>query len=133
MEIRPLETLLILTLAAGFAGCAGVAQSPPAPASAAAAVHAENDCLKCHGPFDKLIATPANYVAPSGEKTSPHRHVPHDSKLEKDIPDCGNCHVAHRLSPLPAKGTIDLSKVTVEWCYSCHHLKNFQSCKDCHP
>ena len=94
---------------------------------------AGSKCLDCHGPFDKLIVATTNYVASTGEKTSPHRYVPHDSKLAKDIPDCTHCHTAHSLSSLPAKGSIDLSKVSVEWCFSCHHEKNFRSCKDCHP
>ena len=104
-----------------------------APASAPTAEKTKDKCLDCHGPFDKLIASTTNYVASSGEKTSPHRYVPHNSKLEKDIPDCAHCHTAHSLSSLPAKGSIDLSKVNVEWCFSCHHEKNLQSCKDCHP
>ena len=102
-------------------------------ASAPVAKRAGGDCLHCHGPFNKLIEVTANYVAPSGEKTSPHRYVPHDSKLEKDIPECSHCHTAHSLSSLPANGSMDLSKVSVEWCFTCHHEKNFQSCKDCHP
>ena len=104
-----------------------------APVSAPTVEKIEDKCLNCHGPFDKLIAVTTNYVASSGEKTSPHRYVPHDSKLEKDIPDCTHCHTAHPLSPLPAPSSIRVSKVSVEWCYSCHHEKNFQSCKDCHP
>ena len=104
-----------------------------APASAPAAVKTEDKCLDCHGPFDKLVAATTNHVAASGEKISPHRYVPHNSKLVKDIPDCSHCHAAHSLSSLPAKGSIDLSKVSVEWCFECHHEKTFQSCKDCHP
>jgi hypothetical protein len=97
------------------------------------AAPAGNGCLDCHGPFDKLIEASAKYVAPSGEKTSPHRYVPHDSKLEKDIPECGHCHTAHPLSPLPVKGSLDLSKVSVQWCYeTCHHQKDLKSCKECH-
>ena len=94
---------------------------------------AENKCLSCH-PYDKLIAVSAGYVAPSGEKGSPHRYVPHDSKKEDDIPECTHCHTAHPLDPLPAQGAIDLSKVDVQWCYdACHHEKNLASCKKCHP
>ena len=104
-----------------------------APTAAPTAGKTEDKCLDCHGPFDKLIATSTNYVASSGEKISPHRYVPHDSKLVKDIPDCSHCHTAHSLTSLPAKGSIDLSKVSVEWCFECHHEKTFQSCKDCHP
>ena len=95
---------------------------------------AGQQCLDCHGPFEDIIKASTNYVTPGGEKTSPHRYVPHDSKLEKDIPECTQCHAAHSLVHLPAKGSIDLSKVTVQWCYAtCHHEKNFTSCKDCHP
>ena len=105
-----------------------------APVIGAESGNAEKKCIDCHGPFDKLIAASTNYVAPSGEKTSPHRYVPHDSRLAKDVPDCGNCHTAHPLSPSPAKGSIDLSKVNVQWCYeACHHEKNLKSCKECHP
>jgi hypothetical protein len=133
---------MILVLAAGITVCqAGTegADSQPgsatnAPASGPVAGRAEKDCLSCHGPFDKLIEASAKYVAPSGEKTSPHRYVPHDSKEGKDIPVCSHCHTAHPLSPLPAKGSIDLSKVSVQWCYdTCHHEKTLKSCKECHP
>ena len=94
---------------------------------------AENECLGCHGPFGEIIKATANYVAPSGEKTSPHRYVPHDSKKEEDIPECSHCHTAHPLDPLPAQGSIDLSKVGVQWCYdTCHHQKNFAPCQKCH-
>jgi hypothetical protein len=100
----------------------------------AAAKAAENVCLGCHGSFDKIIEASGKFVAPSGEKTSPHRYVPHDSKKAEDAPECTNCHTRHPLDPLPAKGSIDLSKVTVQWCYEvCHHEKNLKSCKECHP
>jgi hypothetical protein len=95
---------------------------------------AENQCLSCHRPFDKIIEASAKYVAPSGEKTSPHRYVPHDSNNEEDVPECTHCHTAHPLDPLPAKGSIDRSKVGVQWCYdACHHEKDLTSCKQCHP
>jgi hypothetical protein len=108
----------------------------PHPASAAgpAAAPSKSECLSCHGPFDKLVEVSDKYTAPSGEKISPHRYVPHDSKKEEDIPECANCHVAHPLDPLPVPGSVDLSKVNVQWCYTaCHHEKNFTSCKSCHP
>jgi len=128
---------LILTLATVFVGCKGSAPVQPssavtsAPARAVAA-HADNDCLSCHGPYEDVIKASAAYQVPGGEKTNPHRYVPHDSKLAADIPDCTHCHSAHPLDPLPAKGSVDLSKLSVDWCYSCHHEKNFKSCKDCH-
>ena len=104
-----------------------------APAAAPAESPSKEQCLGCHGPFDKIAAASANYTAPGGEKVNPHRNVPHDSKKDEDIPSCANCHEAHPLDPLPAHGTVDLSKVNVQWCYEqCHHAKNFTPCKQCH-
>jgi hypothetical protein len=93
----------------------------------------ERKCIDCHGPFDKLAGMPANVTAPSGEKINPHRYVPHDSKEEKDVPECLQCHTAHPLSPKPDKGSIDLSKVSLQYCYTCHHDNTLKSCKECHP
>ena len=101
------------------------------------AAQAENEalkakCLSCHGPFEKMTGVTDKYTAPSGEKISPHRFVPHDSKKVEDVPECTNCHTAHPINP-PAHGSVDLSKVNVKWCYeTCHHEKNFTSCKQCH-
>ncbi len=93
----------------------------------------KKECLGCHGPFAKLVEATANFVSPSGEKTSPHKYIPHDSRIEEEIAECSHCHTAHPLDPLPSKGSIDLSKVGVKWCYkACHHQKNFTSCKKCH-
>jgi hypothetical protein len=142
MQFRVPAILLVLVFTAGLIGCKSeteVGASRPAlaavaPASRPVAGQKEDKCLDCHGPFDKLIEVSAKYVAPSKEKTSPHRYVPHDSKLEKDIPECSHCHTAHPVATLPAKGSIDLSKVSVQWCYdSCHHEKTLTSCKECHP
>jgi hypothetical protein len=130
-------------IAIGILGCVSIliANGPvsaqtagqPAKAASPASGPSKSDCLNCHGPFDKIIESTGDYVAPSGEKLSPHRYVPHDSKKDEDIPECTNCHTAHPLDPLPAQGSIDLSKVNVQWCYtSCHHEKNFTSCKQCH-
>jgi hypothetical protein len=104
-----------------------------APAATAPAGPTKRDCLNCHGPFEKLVASSDKWVAPSGEKTSPHRYVPHDSKKDEDIPECLQCHTAHAPDAPPAHGTVDLSKVKVDYCYeTCHHEKNFTSCKQCH-
>jgi hypothetical protein len=94
----------------------------------------DNECLSCHAPYDKIVEATKNYVAPSGEKGSPHKYIPHDSKKVDEIPECSHCHTAHSLDPLPAKGSLDKSKVKVQWCYDeCHHEKNLTSCKQCHP
>jgi hypothetical protein len=102
-------------------------------AAQADAKPSQAECLSCHGPFDKLTSVTDKYTAPSGEKISPHRFVPHDSTKDEDVPECTNCHTAHPLDPLPTHGSVDLSKVDVKWCYeTCHHEKNFTSCKQCH-
>lgn len=98
----------------------------------AATTAGKETCLACHA-FDKLIANSVSYVAPSGEKGSPHRLVPHDSKSAINIPECANCHTAHSLSPLPTAGSINLKQVGVEWCYAtCHHQNDFTPCEKCH-
>jgi len=119
------ETRIALNSAQQSGSTVLAAQSDAKPAKA--------DCLGCHGPFDKLTKVNDKYTAPSGEKISPHRFVPHDSTKDEDAPECTNCHTAHPLDPLPTHGSIDLSKVDVKWCYeACHHEKNFTSCKQCH-
>ena len=144
LRTQAIRLTLVLTVAffglgslqAADAAAGGKEQVAPtnAPATVSPAKPADGGCLDCHGPFGKLIEASGKYVAPSGEKTSPHRYVPHDSKLAKDVPDCTHCHTAHSLDSLPAKGSIDKSKLNVEWCYTtCHHEKNLTSCKECHP
>lgn len=89
-------------------------------------------CLDCHGPFDKLAAATASYMAPSGEKITPHRYVPHNSKEAKGIPECSNCHQPHPVPP-GASDLAALAKPDIQWCYTtCHHKNNFEPCKDCH-
>ena len=82
-------------------------------------------CLGCHGPFDKLASATAGYTFPGGEKTSPHRYVPHDSK---DIPECSKCHKPH---PVPLTSKEGLAKAKATWCYGCHHARVLQ-CGTCH-
>jgi hypothetical protein len=104
------------------------------PASLAVPVASESaPCLVCHGPFDRLIEITKSYMAPSYERTSPHRFIPHDQPAAENIPDCTHCHSEHALSPLPASGTIDVTKVEISWCYAaCHHKANFTPCRSCH-
>jgi hypothetical protein len=88
-------------------------------------------CLKCHGPFEKLATANPNYGAPSGEKITPHMYVPHNSKEDKGIPQCTNCHQPHPVPPTAGGAT--LAKPDVQWCYgACHHENNFENCKKCH-
>ncbi len=115
------------------AGAATVAPSGTKQKSASPpAVATQEACLDCHGPFDKLAAATVVYTAPSGEKITPHRFVPHDSKEAKAIPRCNNCHEPHPLPPT-ASALAGLPKPEVQWCYTaCHHTNNFAPCKDCH-
>jgi hypothetical protein len=111
---------------AGAAGASPSAQ--PGPTENAAS---KETCLGCHGPFDKLAGS-ANYQAPSGEKISPHRYVPHNSRDAKAIPECSNCHEPHPVPPTTSS-LAALPKPEVQWCYTaCHHKNTFQPCKDCH-
>ena len=95
------------------------------PTASLAAGSSKDVCLACHGPFDKLVSVTSNYVFPSGEKTSPHRYLPHNSQ---DIPECSICHKPH---PLPLTSTEGLPKANGEWCYECHH-KRVLKCGTCH-
>ena len=101
-----------------------------APATAASAVPtaggSKDTCLGCHGPFDKLTAATAGYAMPSGEKTSPHRYVPHKSK---NIPECSDCHKPH---PVPLVSKAGLPKAETDYCYTCHHQGGLE-CGTCHP
>ncbi len=95
------------------------------------AASSKDACLACHGPYDKLAAATAGYVAPGGGKITPHRYVPHETKEAKGIPECGNCHQPHPLPP--AASTSATAKPDVQWCFAnCHHENNFESCKKCH-
>jgi imidazolonepropionase-like amidohydrolase len=89
-------------------------------------------CLKCHGPFSKLAELTSQFKTPSGEITTPHRHVPHDSKDDKTITECSQCHQQHPVPPT-AGDLAALKKPNLDFCYKCHHIKSFTSCKTCHP
>ena len=104
----------------------GTSVAPAAPIS-------KDECLNCHGSFDQLAASTANYVAPSGEKTTPHLYIPHRSKEAKAIPECSNCHQPHSVPPTESDRAA-FRKPEIDWCYSsCHHENNLKSCKECHP
>jgi hypothetical protein len=116
-----------VTLLPAGAAAASPSVQPGTPVNEAS----KETCLTCHGPFDKLAAS-TNYQAPSGEKISPHRYVPHTAKEAKAIPECSNCHALHPVPPTTS-GLTALPKPEVQWCYTaCHHKNTFQPCKDCH-
>ena len=86
-------------------------------------------CMDCHKSFDKVAEATANYVAPSGETTTPHRYIPHAEK--KDIPACTECHRPHPI-PLQSKEQV-VKPDNIDFCYSsCHHAHNLQPCNSCH-
>ncbi|HTY62522.1 MAG TPA: hypothetical protein VMG30_09720 [Acidobacteriota bacterium] len=86
-------------------------------------------CLACHGSYEKLAEKTADFKAPSGETSTPHRYVPHDDKT--GIPECIECHTPH---PVPLQNKSDVVKPDkITFCYSnCHHAQNLQPCKNCH-
>jgi hypothetical protein len=128
-----MSIMLILGACSAPGGAANAAPSgAQQKAAPSPAVISKEDCLKCHGPFEKLATASPSYVAPSGEKIVPHRFVPHNSKEAKAIPGCDNCHEPHAVPPTgPTPGAPP--KADVQWCYTtCHHKNNFALCKDCH-
>jgi len=90
----------------------------------------KEQCLGCHGSYDKLAEKTANYKADSGETLSPHRYIPHEEKT--NIPECTECHTPHSI-PLTDKSTVVKPK-DLGFCHQtgCHHMPNFQACKSCH-
>jgi hypothetical protein len=113
-------------------GAATIAPSGAPQTGASTMATSKDRCLNCHGPFDKLAAAAANYMAPNGERVTPHHYVPHDSKDTKAIPECSNCHQSHPVRPTASDLAV-LPKPNVQWCYTnCHHENNFTPCKNCH-
>jgi hypothetical protein len=110
---------------------ATAASSQPLATTPSESATSKEACLECHGPFEELARSTADYVAPSGEKGTPHRFVPHQRKDPAAIPGCSNCHEMHPVPPVPA---VAGRKAGVAWCYgACHHDNNFTPCRICHP
>jgi len=110
---------IILTLLFAFAGFSPAAED---------STPAKEQCLACHGPFDKLATDTADFKAKSGETGTPHRYIAHDTK---DIPECTECHKPHAI-PLQDKTTVE-KPAGVDWCYSgCHHTSTLEKCSTCH-
>jgi hypothetical protein len=134
--------LLLLALTATPADCAQKAPAAPprigplaaAPSAPAAPGNgAAATCLGCHGPYEKVVKASEGYVLPDGTKINPHTSMdpgatkPHP--YEKRIFECANCHTMH---PLPVASVKDVPKPNVEFCFSCHHERNFDACSKCH-
>ncbi len=119
------------TAAQQITAAAKPATSKPAPQPKAPAAPkvTKEVCLECHGPFEKLTASSVTFTAENGEKINPHRYVPHDRKDEKSIPECTKCHKPHQIPP---ELKPDVAKANPEWCYSCHHMREFTPCSACH-
>ncbi len=85
-------------------------------------------CVTCH-PFEELLGLPPMFEF-NKELINPHVYVPHDTE---EFLECTACHTPHSLDPLP-KGPedVDLSGVTIEACFSCHHLQDLTPCTECH-
>jgi hypothetical protein len=132
MNKRSLLFLIVLILAmilSTFALAMG-AQPQDAAAKKADPKEETKRCLACHGPFDELVASTAGYIAPSEEKITPHKYVPHDDPTEANINNCTNCHTPH---PVPLESKESVVKPNVDWCYTnCHHAYNFSPCSQCH-
>jgi predicted CXXCH cytochrome family protein len=96
-------------------------------ATAANESHDAGACLTCHGPFEELAKKVTEYVNEWDEKVNPHVHVPHDSTT---VVECTECHDPHKV---PFEMPPDARKPDVQFCYSCHHEKNFEKCSKCHP
>lgn len=124
-----LVSALLPGLALAAAVLATAFQDTPAPKSESV----KEVCLKCHRPFSTLVERTSNFKAPSGEITTPHRHVPHDSLEEKTIPECDQCHQKRSMPPSASELTaLKNQKPNLDFCYKCHHIKEFMSCKTCH-
>jgi hypothetical protein len=83
-------------------------------------------CLKCHGPFEKLSERTQDYVTEFDENINPHIFVPHKTT---EIVDCMQCHEPH---PIPLQDVKDVTRPTLDFCYTCHHTQTFAACTDCH-
>ena len=107
----------LLTVAA--CGTAAAADAPP-PMT-------KDQCLACHGPFEKLVKKDFKIEAVPNP-INPHVFVPHIGQT-KDFFDCLLCHQQHTIPP--EKGYHDKS-ATLDACFGCHHTEEFAKCSSCH-
>jgi hypothetical protein len=92
-----------------------------------------DSCLPCHGPVDKLIKAAPKFVMPDGTKINPHVRVDFLAKKPHEpsdgVVDCVKCHAPH---PIPPTSAQDLSNITLDYCFKCHHQEDFRPCSTCH-
>jgi predicted CXXCH cytochrome family protein len=143
-QFLPLATGLLLVFTLVSAGCGQPVNSQPiSPATAkslpasspVAATVSSATCLGCHGPYEKVVQASATYTLSNGEKVNPHTTIdpttpakPHASG--KGVSECSNCHKPH---PVPLASPKDVVRANTDYCFSCHHQRNFTPCIQCHP
>ncbi|NTW28149.1 MAG: hypothetical protein HGA39_02140 [Coriobacteriia bacterium] len=98
---------------------------------------AATDCLKCHGPFSKVQAASAGYVAADGTAVNPHRTIDpangatmHSPSATAQPMECLGCHSTHAQPPASA-AAVPRPK-TLDACFKCHHMMSFSPCIGCH-
>ena len=124
MEKKVFVLMVFVLVVGAFAPASTIPQDEAPPEKVEKAT-----CLACHGSFDDIAAATADYTAPSGETTTPHRYVPHAEK--EFIPECVECHIPHPIPPDYKEQIVKPEKI--DWCYaSCHHAQNLQPCSACH-
>ncbi len=140
-RFRWLATGLLLIFTLALAGCAQTATpaappSSPTPPPAPATPNVSSDsCLTCHGPYEKVVKASVNYIIPDGSGSTVNPHTTIDMSASKPhttgkgVPECTNCHKPH---PQPLTSLTDVPKANVEYCFSCHHQRNFTPCVRCH-
>lgn len=92
-------------------------------------------CLGCHGPYEKVRELTKDWKDEFGDPVQPHQYMdakaakPHAAR--KIAPDCKMCHGTH---PIPPTKGMTMKKPTLNSCYGCHHMENFQKCSSsgCH-
>lgn len=91
-------------------------------------VEAVSVCLTCHGPFEELAQAVPDYVTAEGDEVNPHVTLPHDT----DEPVlCSNCHPGHPVHVDMVRPG-EIAEPDVEFCYTCHHVRDFTPCSECH-
>ncbi len=127
MKFKAAFAALLLGAAVSFS-------SLPASAADASGPTAE-ECLQCHGPYDKLRESTKNWKDEFGDQIQPHQYMDPDNALphqgKKLAPDCKSCHGVH---PIPPKPGFKMKEPSFSSCYGCHHMENFQKCgsSGCH-
>ena len=81
-------------------------------------------CFDCHvdnehTSYQEIIERTKDYTV-DGEKINPHDPHAGLEEMEQEQLECRRCHKMHKKSP------------GIEYCYGCHHERNFENCSECH-